>query len=83
MDHVDKPTITLPSIQGNMLLKGVSFSYPSRIDVPIFSNLSLDIPAGLVTAVVGPSGSGKSTLSSLLLRFYDPQAGEHDTVAEF
>ncbi|RUS91673.1 hypothetical protein EGW08_000499 [Elysia chlorotica] len=76
MDHVGKPAITLPSIQGNMSLKDVSFSYPSRQDMAIFSNLSLDIPAGLVTAVVGPSGSGKSTLSSLLLRFYDPQEGQ-------
>ncbi|KAK3792323.1 hypothetical protein RRG08_046635 [Elysia crispata] len=76
MDHVNKPAITLPSIQGNMSFKDVYFSYPSRKDMSIFSNLSLEIPAGLVTAVVGPSGSGKSTLSSLLLRFYDPQEGQ-------
>ena len=53
----------------------LTFAYPSRQEANIFSGLNLDVPAGSVTAVVGSSGSGKSTLGSLLLRFYDPQAG--------
>ena len=61
-----------PRIQFN----AVHFAYPSRPDVPIFSGLDLEIPAGLITAVVGPSGSGKSTLGSLLLRLYDPNQGQ-------
>jgi len=45
-------------------------------DVPVLTDLNLIVPAGKVTAIVGPSGSGKTTLSSLLFRFYEPQAGE-------
>ncbi|KAJ8308440.1 hypothetical protein KUTeg_013314 [Tegillarca granosa] len=63
-------------ISGNIQFKDVIFTYPSRDDTKIFSNLNLTVPAGSVTAVVGPSGSGKSTLAALLLRFYDPDNGE-------
>jgi ATP-binding cassette subfamily B protein len=38
-------------------------------------NLSLELPAGKISALVGSTGSGKSTLAALLVRFYDPQAG--------
>lgn len=37
--------------------------------------LSLEIPAGKVTALVGPSGAGKSTIFDLIYRFHDPQSG--------
>ncbi|EDO39130.1 predicted protein [Nematostella vectensis] len=55
--------------------KNVNFTYPSRPNARIFADLSLDMRAGSVTAVVGPSGSGKSTLGALLLRLYDPESG--------
>ena len=51
----------------------VAFSYES--DRQILQDVSFDIPAGQVVAVVGSSGAGKSTLSRLLFRFYDVQAG--------
>lgn len=51
----------------------VAFSYES--DRQILQDVSFDIPAGHVVAVVGSSGAGKSTLSRLLFRFYDVQAG--------
>ncbi|CAL8111742.1 unnamed protein product [Orchesella dallaii] len=60
---------------GNILLKNISFSYPTRPDALIFDNVNLDIPAGSIVAIVGSSGSGKSTLGCLLLRFYDPTSG--------
>ena len=41
----------------------------------MFSNLSVDIPAGQRVGLVGLSGSGKSTFVSLLLRLYDVQGG--------
>ncbi len=42
---------------------------------PAVSDVSLDVPAGSTTAVVGPTGSGKSTLASLMLRLIDPDTG--------
>jgi ABC-type transport system involved in cytochrome bd biosynthesis fused ATPase/permease subunit len=39
-------------------------------------NLSLNIPKGKITAIVGASGSGKTTLIKLLLGFYNPAKGD-------
>jgi ATP-binding cassette, subfamily B (MDR/TAP), member 1 len=44
--------------------------------VTVLKNVSLSIPAGRFTAIVGASGSGKSTIIQLLERFYDPVEGE-------
>ncbi|KAE8055652.1 hypothetical protein FH972_012479 [Carpinus fangiana] len=66
----------LDKLEGCIQFKNVSFSYPSRPDVAIFKNLSLDIPSGKIVALVGGSGSGKSTVVSLIERFYEPLSGE-------
>jgi ATP-binding cassette subfamily B protein len=55
-------------------LKNISFAYHEGEDA--IKNLSLFIPQGGVTALVGPSGSGKSTLSRLIARFWDVREGE-------
>ncbi|HTZ36009.1 MAG TPA: ATP-binding cassette domain-containing protein, partial [Stellaceae bacterium] len=52
----------------------VDFTYPGARR-PALGEVTLDIPAGATVALVGPSGAGKTTLASLLLRFWDPQAG--------
>jgi ABC-type multidrug transport system fused ATPase/permease subunit len=59
----------------------VSFSYVTG--QPVLRDLTLTIPRGERIALVGPSGAGKSTIAQLLLRLYDPEAGqirlsEHD-----
>ena len=51
----------------------VSFHYESKRE--ILRDVSFNIPAGTITAVVGQSGAGKSTLARLLFRFYDVQSG--------
>jgi len=62
-------------LAGDVVFESVTFSYPSRREVTVLRNLSLDAKAGERIALVGPSGAGKSTIVSLLLRFYDPESG--------
>ena len=57
-------------------LQNLSFTYGSEKSRLIIKNLSLDIPAGKTTAIVGLSGSGKTTLLKLLLGFYQPSGGD-------
>ena len=58
---------------GSVRFDDVSFAYTS--DAPVLEGVSVDIPAGRKTAIVGPSGSGKSTMLALIERFYDPDSG--------
>lgn len=54
-------------------MKNVTFAYNKE---DVIKDMSLTIPRGGVTALVGPSGSGKSTLSRLVARFWDINKGE-------
>ncbi len=63
------------TLAGDVKFENVSFSYPSRADLPVLRGLSLAAAPGEKVALVGPSGAGKSTIVSLLLRFYEPDAG--------
>src|SRR5699024_10164607 len=56
----------------DLVLDKVSFSYE---DEKVLSNVSLTIPHGKVTAIVGPSGGGKTTILSLIERFYEVETG--------
>ena len=49
--------------------------YPPGAPEPVLANVSFEIPAGAVTALLGPSGAGKTSVVSLLLRLYAPDAG--------
>jgi ATP-binding cassette subfamily B protein len=62
--------------RGAIAINGVRFHYPSRPDTPALDDFSLAVQPGETVALVGPSGSGKSTVFQLLLRFYDPEAGQ-------
>ncbi len=70
-----KPLKLKSSPQGTIEFKNISFSYPSRPNIKVLNNFSLNIIQGETVALVGPSGSGKTTIFQLLLRFYDPQEG--------
>ncbi len=66
--------LTLAKIQGQVDYRHVSFSY--QPNQPILQDFCLEVKPGQVIALVGASGAGKTTLINLLLRFYDPQAGQ-------
>ena len=55
-------------------LRDLTFTYPGRAR-PALASVSFTVPAGATVALVGPSGAGKTTIASLLLRFWDPEAG--------
>lgn len=55
-------------------LEGVGFRYPGARGWAV-RGLTLDIPKGARTAIVGPNGCGKTTITKLLLRLHDPQEG--------
>ncbi|XP_004497537.1 ABC transporter B family member 1 [Cicer arietinum] len=82
IDHkpgIDKKSETgleLETVTGLVELKNVDFSYPTRPEVQILHNFSLNVPSGKTIALVGSSGSGKSTVVSLIERFYDPSSGQ-------
>ncbi|PNT72645.1 hypothetical protein BRADI_2g47347v3 [Brachypodium distachyon] len=75
VDSSSDEGLTLENITGNIDFCNVSFKYPSRPDVQIFSDFTLHIPSRKTIALVGESGSGKSTIIALLERFYDPDSG--------
>ncbi len=72
-DLVDGPDVLAkkPLAQG-IRLDHVTFAYDEK---RVLDDVSLDIPAGKVVAVVGPTGAGKSTLCDLVARFYDVSSG--------
>ncbi|WP_405901187.1 ABC transporter ATP-binding protein/permease [Streptomyces sp. NBC_00727] len=66
-------TLELASVRGEVVLDEVTFAYPGR--PATLDKLSLTIPAGRVTALVGATGSGKTTIARLLMRFQDAESG--------
>ena len=62
------------SLREGIALEGVTFSYGG--EGTVLDGLTLFLPAGKTTAIVGGSGAGKSTLVDLILRYYEPQGGE-------
>jgi ATP-binding cassette subfamily B protein len=64
-----------PTHGSSLVLREVSFNYPSRPAQRALNGLTGEVQAGQTVAIVGPSGAGKTTLFSLLMRFYAPQQG--------
>ncbi len=77
---LDKPTErntgshTVASVKGDIRFEGASFQYEGSSQNAL-DNISIDIPANKMTAIVGRSGSGKSTLVHLLPRLYSVNEG--------
>ncbi|KAL7908232.1 P-loop containing nucleoside triphosphate hydrolase protein [Trichoderma velutinum] len=75
LDPMNDEGEKLDDVKGNLYFKNVQHIYPSRPEMIVMDNVSLRIPAGKTTALVGASGSGKSTFISLIERFYEPIGG--------
>lgn len=74
-EHVEaRGERTLAKPIGQIEFRNVSFTYPDGTEA--LDNVSFTIEPGSSLALVGPSGSGKSTIADLMLRFYDPTAGQ-------
>ena len=63
----------LTTADASVEFQDVSFAYGDRT---ILDHVSLTVPSGSITAVVGPSGGGKTTLCNLIARFWDVQSGK-------
>ena len=72
--EVDSGKLTLDRAAGQISFNDVSFSYEGS-DKLILDNVSFEVPANSVTALVGASGSGKTTLAGLIPRFYSYSSG--------
>jgi ATP-binding cassette subfamily B protein len=71
-EHADAP---VPErLADAVRLDHVSFRYPGT-DRLVLEDVTLELPAGAVVAIVGENGAGKTTLVKLLCRFYAPSAG--------
>jgi len=70
---VDAPdAVRMPALRRGIRISKVSFSYGRE---PVLRDVSLDVQAGEVVALVGRTGAGKTTLADLLLRLHDPDSG--------
>jgi ATP-binding cassette subfamily B protein len=72
---IDRPGAKALDVKtGAIKFDHVSFAYdPER---PILKDVSFEVPAGKMVAIVGPSGAGKSTISRILFRFYEITGGK-------
>jgi len=71
------PALAPVQLDGSAIkFEDIRFNYPSRPTQAALTDFSLEVKPGQTVALVGPSGAGKSTVFQLLLRFYDPGAGQ-------
>lgn len=73
-ERPDPVTLDPATVAGHVRLDRVVFSY-DRAGPAAIRGVTIDIPAGSHTAIVGATGSGKSTLGYLIARLYDVDAG--------
>jgi ATP-binding cassette, subfamily B, bacterial MsbA len=82
-EYLDRPesiqerpsAVPLKKFEKSVLFERVGFNYPNAFNGFRLEDITLEVKAGQVVALVGPSGAGKSTLVQLLPRFYDVTDG--------
>lgn len=72
----DAEKVTIFPADKSLQVNNLSFQYEGPHSEFVLNDLSMRIPGGKITAIVGTSGSGKTTLIKLLLKFYNPTKGE-------
>jgi len=75
-EPIEKHFLTDLPLNKSISFQNLSFTYPGAGNEPVLQNITLHIPEGKTTAIVGMSGSGKTTILKLLLRFYDAEKGD-------
>jgi HlyB family type I secretion system ABC transporter len=65
----------VPTLEGRVSLHRVGFHYSGPVEVPILTDLTLEVEPGTTIAIVGRSGSGKTTLVKCLAGLLEPTAG--------
>lgn len=73
--HWTQPLLTTFPEDRSLYLQNVSFRYAGASENDVLRQMSLMVPEGRLTAIVGASGSGKTTLLKLLLGLYQPNSG--------
>jgi len=69
---IDSTNIINPD---DIVISNLDFGYGEGVSRKVLDDLSITIPKGKITAIVGHSGSGKTTLLKLLLKLYEPRKG--------
>ena len=64
------------TFDGSISFNQVNFTYPTRKETKILTDITFKIEKSKTIALVGPSGGGKSTIFSMIERFYDPDSGQ-------
>jgi ATP-binding cassette, subfamily C, bacterial len=72
-EHESFPGKQKPLLEQGILLDHVSFKYKESW---VLNNASLELPAGLFTAITGVSGAGKTTVADLIIGLLQPQKGQ-------
>ena len=75
MRELPEPAERANIADNDVELKNVHFSYTGESKDEVLHGISLSMPAGSYTALVGPSGGGKSTVARLISRFFDVTDG--------
>ncbi len=72
IDIVDKNTVDIEEIKGDITFKNLYFSYPDAAeDDYVLKDISFSVKAGETVGILGRTGSGKTSIVDLLLRLYN------------